>query len=326
MSHEPPPENPPPLRDEPGAAGALLREGEAAFRRGLDESQAFGRGTRTRKRRATATWSAAIALCAGGLVWLGTKASAPFVPPGAISVTAETWMLAPSPAPSAVAPALAVSTNAVMPPPPPAPPAPPLSVQAPVSLASEAECRAELAANKAERAVECFRARSREPGVKGEVASYEAARVVFERLNDPARALPWLEEHRQRFPDGALRGEVEWLRVRSLEQAGRFQEALAASETLLASAQGRTLNAELHLLRARIHADALGDCAEAVNELVALIGDPSARGDEAELRRAACLEKLGREGDAIAAYQQYLVRTQPKQAAKAQERLNALER
>lgn len=123
-----------------------------------------------------------------------------------------------------------------------------------------------------------------------------------------------------------MRGEVDWLRVRSLEQTGRFREALAASEALLASPQGRALSGELHLLRARIHADALGDCGEAVSELVALIGDPSAGGDEAELRRAACLEKLGRQSDAIAAYKQYLARTAPKRPANAQARLDALER
>jgi tetratricopeptide (TPR) repeat protein len=326
MSHEPPAPDPPPLRDEPGASGALLREGEAEFRRGLDEPRAFRRGTRTRQRRAAASWSVAVGVWATVLLWLaGTNTSTPWGAPGALSVSAEKLNLAPLREPSPVVPALAVSATAL-----PArrasPPAPPLSsVQAPAAFVSEAECRAELAANKPERAVACFRARSREPGVKGEVASYEAARLAFERLNDPARALPWLEEHRQRFPNGALRGEVDWLRVRSLEHAGRFREALAASETLLASPEGRTLNAELHLLRARIHADAHGDCGEAVSELVALIGEPSARGDEAELRRAACLEKLGRHADAIAAYKQYLARAKPKRAAQAQERLDALE-
>ena len=323
MSHDPAPQSPRPLRDQPGEAGALLREGEAEFRRGLDESYAFRRGARRRRRRAAANWSA-VAVGTALALWLGTRALSPFVPPTAPSVTAEKLNLAPTPKPSAVVPALAVSATAVsdrLAPPPPS-----VSVQAPAAFPSEAECRGELAANKPARAVDCFRARSREHGVTGEVASYEAARLTFERLNDPARALPWLEEHRRRFPDGALRGEVDWLRVRSLERTGRFREALAASETLLASAQGRALSAELHLLRARIHADALGDCGEAVSELVALIGDPSERGDEAELRRAACLEKLGRDSDAIAAYRQYLARAAPKRAANAQERLEALQR
>jgi tetratricopeptide (TPR) repeat protein len=327
MSDESPAQKPPPLRDEPGASGALLREGEAEFRRDLDEPRAFRRGMRTRQRRAAASWSAAAAVWATVLVWLaGTDASTPWVAPGALSVSAEKLHLAPLREPSPVVPALAVSTTAVPARRTSSPAPPPASAQATDTFATEAECRAELAANKPERAVACFRARSRAPGVKGEVASYEAARLAFERLKDPARALPWLEEHRQRFPNGALRGEVEWLHVRSLEQAGRFREALAESETLLASPEGRSLSAELHLLRARIHADAHGDCAEAVSELVALIGEPSARGDEAELRRAACLEKLGRQADAIAAYKQYLARAEPKRAAKAQERLDTLER
>jgi tetratricopeptide (TPR) repeat protein len=325
MSDDPAPQNPRPLRDQPGAAGALLREGRTEFRRGLDESHAFRRGTRTRRRRAAANWSA-VTVGAALALWLGTKALSPFVPPSAPSVSAEKLNQAPTPKPSAVVPALALSATTVSHRQAPPQPQPTVSVQAPAASPSEAECRGELASNKPARAVDCFRARSQEHGVTGEVASYEAARLAFEHLNDPARALPWLEEHRRRFPNGALRGEVEWLRVRSLERVGRFQEALAASETLLASAQGRALSAELHLLRARIHADALGDCGEAVSELVALIGDPSERGDEAELRRAACLEKLGRESDAIAAYRQYLARTAPKRGASAQERLEALQR
>jgi hypothetical protein len=122
-----------------------------------------------------------------------------------------------------------------------------------------------------------------------------------------------------------MRGEVEWLRVQSLAGAGQYAEALAASERLLGTPAGRTLARELHMLRGRIYQDQQGDCGRAASEFVALVGEPGALGDEAELRRAECLEKLGRLGDARAAYAQYLRRARTGNAPKAQERLRALE-
>ena len=321
MDRETGPQEPKRLRDEPGAAADLLRQGEAAFRRGLDESRAFRGGTRVQRRRALVGWAAAAAVCATVLVSLGTNAPRNVV--ATFSVTAEPPSTAPARVPTAAPPTLGVSAAPVTA--PRALPAPTASSEAFSSSTSEEECKRQLAANTPERAVECFRARSRENGLDGEVALYEAARVSVESLNDPSRALPWLEEHRQRFPNGVMRGEIDWLRVRSLERAGRFQEALTASEALLATPAGRTLSGELHLLRARVLADSLGNCADAVSELVALIGEPSSRGDEAELRRAACLEKLGRKADAVAAYTQYLTRAEPKRAAHARERLAALQ-
>ena len=58
---------------------------------------------------------------------------------------------------------------------------------------------------------------------------------------------------------------------------------------------------------------------------MALVGEPGVRGDEAELRRAACLEQLGRHQDAKKAYAQYLERENPAAAGRARERLQSLE-
>jgi hypothetical protein len=61
-----------------------------------------------------------------------------------------------------------------------------------------------------------------------------------------------------------------------------------------------------------------------VSELVALVGEPGERGDEAELRRARCLEKLGRSTDARAAYQHYLERPDARNGQEARRRLSDL--
>jgi hypothetical protein len=157
------------------------------------------------------------------------------------------------------------------------------------------------------------------------VALYEAARLTAERLREPSRALALLEEHEKRFSNGAMRGEVAWLRVQSLRDLGRLDEALARSEALLSSPEGRALASELHWLRGRIYQDGRADCGRAASEFVALVGEPGARGDDAELRRARCLEQLGRNDDAAAAYQRYLARADARHAAEARARLSALQ-
>jgi hypothetical protein len=188
----------------------------------------------------------------------------------------------------------------------------------------ESRCRRLAASGDGERAFDCFQTLARGSGIGAEVSSYEAARVSAELLRDAPRALRLLDEHATRFPDGAMRGEVRWLRVRSLERAGRLDEALSESEALLAAPEGRALASDLHWLRARIYGDTRHDCARAVTELVSLVGEPGARGDEAEMKRAACFEELGRTGEALAAYQHYLERQGPARAEQAKARMEAL--
>ena len=157
-----------------------------------------------------------------------------------------------------------------------------------------------------------------------EVALYEAARLTADPLHDAARALDLLSEHQQRFPNSALRIEVEWLRVRSLEHVGRLDEALTESEALLDAAGGRVLAPKLHALRGRIYGVARHDCAHAMREYVALVGEPDRTGDDAEFRRAECLEQLQRPDEARSAYQHYLDRRDPSNAERARARLAAL--
>jgi len=172
--------------------------------------------------------------------------------------------------------------------------------------------------------VECYQTIARESGIGAEVALYEAARLSAEALGDAPGALALIEQHTARFPKSVLRVEVEWLKIRSLERAERLDEALSASEALLDSSVGRALAPKLHLLRGRIYADARHECRLALSEYVALLGEPGPAGDEAEFKRARCLEQLQRVDEARAAYQRYLGRADARSAEIARARLVAI--
>jgi hypothetical protein len=320
MTDELLPKNPPRLAGDGGEAGELLRSAGDRFGERLDESGAFRSVERRRRRRAALSWGI---VCASGVVAVtALTQSVGRVAPGAsaeLMLTAE-----PLPPPTAVA---SVPAPPVVDPPaarvePSKASAP--AVRIPSLPSSEEGCRKLVAESESERAVECFRALGRGQGLGAEVASYEAARISAETLRDAARTLRLLDEHVVRFPSGAMRGEVRWLRVQSLERAGRLDEALAESEALLAAPEGRALSSELHWLRARIYEGALNDCQLAASELVALIAEEGPRGDEAAMRRAACLERLGRTNEARAAYEHYLGRAEPRRAAEARARVEAL--
>lgn len=194
----------------------------------------------------------------------------------------------------------------------------------PSAPSTDATCRAWVSQRHPERAVECYRTLARESGIGAEVALYEAARLSIEALGDAPRALALLEQHNARFPSSVLRIEVKWLEIRSLERAGRLDEALSASEALLDSPAGRSLAPKLHLLRGRIYADARHECALALPEYVALLGEPGQAGDEAEFNRARCLDQLHRTEEAGAAYRRYLDRADARSADAARVRLNAI--
>ncbi|MES1176154.1 MAG: tetratricopeptide repeat protein [Myxococcales bacterium] len=193
-----------------------------------------------------------------------------------------------------------------------------------VDPVTDSTCRSWANQGQVEHAVECFRSIAREPGLPAQVALYEAARLAADALHDSERALRLIDQHQERFPDSALRIEVEWLRIRCLEHSGRLDEALSASETLLDSAAGRPLAARLHLLRGRIYQSARSDCGHALPEYVALLGEPGTAGSDAELRRAECLEQLQRPAEARAAYQHYLERGDARDAERARSRLLVL--
>jgi tetratricopeptide (TPR) repeat protein len=191
-------------------------------------------------------------------------------------------------------------------------------------MQDEATCRRLSSEGRLEQAVACFQVVGRGTDLKSEVALYEAARLSGEGLHDPQRALALLEQYSKRFPSSALRGEVEWLRVRNLERTGQLEDALNASEELLSSPVGRPLASKLHLMRGHIYQRGRSDCAHAVREYVALLGEPGKDGDDAEFQRAQCLEQLGQPSEARVAYERYLTRKDAHDAELATQRLNAL--
>lgn len=308
------------LAEEEGEAGSLLRRAAPEFTRGFDEARAFRRMERARLRRTALNWSLSAAAVAAAVVVVAATVVRSTPEPDRVTLDPEPVR------PAEVARSEDVTSAAVVPrprPPPSAATAPIAPRPAPEPV-KEADCRRLVSAGKAERAVECFKEVSRGEGVQSEVALYEAARLTIERLQDASRGLALVDEYKRRFETGALRGEIEWLRVQALQRAGRVDEALSASEALLATPIGRNLAAELHFLRGRMLQDQRGDCARAASEFVSLIGEPGARGDEAELRRAECLERIGRNADARAAYERYLQRPNAAQAERARKRLSGL--
>jgi hypothetical protein len=97
-----------------------------------------------------------------------------------------------------------------------------------------------------------------------------------------------LRELRTRFPAGALRAEVSVSLAELLPQVGRYQDALAESETALRLAATPRRTAEVHLLRARILGVGLHDCVRAQDEYQAAAhgGSPPIRSEsQAELAR-----------------------------------------
>jgi hypothetical protein len=160
----------------------------------------------------------------------------------------------------------------------------------------------------------------------------EAQRAVLElailreqQLQDPAGAANALRDYRKRFPDGALRGEVDFALVELLPKTGQARAALRESEALLNTAWGRSRTSELRLMRGRVAQDQIGDLEQAIQELSFVKSEFGAVGDEATLRTAQCYERAGKRDQAKASYREYLARKGVTQAEFARERLRKLE-
>jgi len=326
---------PPRLASRDDRAGRLLREAEHAFRAHLSPDRAWNRFQARRQRRWFTRFAVLAAAAAGAVVFvhqrLAVRASTepvtlvaehvPASPPRSPTPSHdEVVERRISPPPSSVArsrPLLRAASSLIA-------TAREATTPLPPETLTDATCRAWASQAHPERAVDCYQSLARESGIGAEVALYEAARLSAEALGDAPRALGLLQQHNARFPNSVLRVEVQWLKIRSLERAGKLDEALSASEALLDSAVGRALAPKLHLLRGRIYATARRECALALPEYVALLGEPGPAGDEAEFNRAQCLEQLHKPEEARAAYQRYLGRSDARSADAARARLLAL--
>jgi hypothetical protein len=81
-------------------------------------------------------------------------------------------------------------------------------------------------------ALACFARQSAQPGLTGELALIELARIRRDVKGDLAGAEQALAEHRRRFPRGALAAEATGSRVELLLRLGRAGEALDESDHL----------------------------------------------------------------------------------------------
>ncbi|HET9953904.1 MAG TPA: hypothetical protein VFQ61_05355 [Polyangiaceae bacterium] len=189
---------------------------------------------------------------------------------------------------------------------------------------SETDCRTHSRQGRTTQAIECFEQLSRGNGIQADVATYEVARLSATSGTDPLQVLSLLDRYQQRFPEGVMRGEVDWLRVQSLYRSGRHRAALSESDALLSTSAGRVLAAEVHWLRGIIFEERLLDFGRAASEFVTFVGMPGARGDEGEWRRARCLERLGRRTEATEAYRRYLERGDARRAAEVRSKLEEL--
>jgi hypothetical protein len=298
----------------------LLQQASRGFRAGELEGTAFRRLERTRFARVAFKLGLVAAVLSVGLVALKMRLPGEGGEQWAM-VEKETLSAPPAPLlPKVPAPEAVSAPETVV----PAPKLAPLASSSRPMPADEATCQRLSRQGELPAAVECYRSLARGSGVIAELGLYRAAKIELENRGRAAPALALLEEHQSRFASGALRGEVDWLRVQALARAGRVDDALSASERLLSGPLGGPLSADLHALRGRLLQDHKRDCGRAIREFVSLVGAPGPRGEEAEFRRAGCLEALGRAADAQAAYEQYLRRPDAAQRGRAQERLRVL--
>jgi hypothetical protein len=166
------------------------------------------------------------------------------------------------------------------------------------------DCRAFARGGEPRKAEACYLARSSGSGLEAETALLEVARLRRDVLGDSAGALQALEGYRNRFPHGSLRGEADIAHVALLTRLGRQSEALAESQRLLDSPNGRERAFELRMLRGNIHRKS-GNVLRAAQEFAqaeALDGASS----EATYFHGVSIEELGDAAGAAAAYRRYL--------------------
>lgn len=170
------------------------------------------------------------------------------------------------------------------------------------------DCREHARGGEPRKAEACYLERAKGSGLDAETALLEIARIRRDVLEDPAGALRALEGYRQRFPNGALRHEADINRAVLLARLGRSSQALAETERLLDSPQGRERAFELRLLRGNIYRKGLGNTARAAREYETAEKLERANSESTYLL-GSCLEELGDADGARAAYHRYLERS-----------------
>lgn len=143
-------------------------------------------------------------------------------------------------------------------------------------------------------------------GARAEAALYEMGRLRHGALSDDQGALAAFEEYRRRFPQGALRQEVE-LSVIETELAMPDPSAADRDLDAFLEAWPRSERRdELRLVRANLRRDR-GDCTRALVDYEALAHHPT-RGDDATFFAASCAKQSGDAEDARRRLEGYLER------------------
>jgi hypothetical protein len=210
---------------------------------------------------------------------------------------------------------------------PPTPSLPSSAADATPKLAEAAngpDCREFARGGEPKKAESCYLERSSGTGLDAETALLEVARLRRDVLGEPLSALNALEDYRKRFPNGSLQSEADLAHVVLLTRLGRHDEALAESQRLLDSPNGRERAFELRVLRGNIFRKGLGNKELALEEY-AQAEKLDGSNSEATYLRGSCLEELGDAEAASRAYRRYLEKAPSgKRAAEIRERLGRL--
>jgi len=113
--------------------------------------------------------------------------------------------------------------------------APPSRNEPPQAPADAPDCGRLTRQGAIDPALACFARAAEQPGLAGELALIELARIRRDVKGDLAGAERALAEHRRRFPRGALADEATGSRVELLLRLGRASEALSESEHIAGS-------------------------------------------------------------------------------------------
>jgi len=186
------------------------------------------------------------------------------------------------------------------------------------------ECGQLAAGKNAREALLCYEEQAVQPGLAGETAQYELARLLRDTFASPERALAAFKDQRARFPKGALRTEADLSIIELLPRLGRHAEAMGEIEQFLAAHPKSQRRGELHLMRGNIFREVLHDLNRAEREYASAAESGGRVGDDSRFMRAVCLETLGRVEEAGKAFQDYLRQDGTAHREEAERRLEHL--
>ncbi len=223
----------------------------------------------------------------------------------------------PTPAPSAVAPAVPTAarlhhagkrlgaghTLALASPGDGAPSTDRTAPETPTAEAAAA--RAALASGDAPRALQLYKTMAQGTGPSAENAAYEIGKVLNEKMGQPQSAVAAWRRYRAANPEGILRVEADVSIIETLGRIGESDEALSEANEFLRRHPDSERRTEIARLAGDLYR-ARGDCRHALGPYQVALGASRPRDavEAAAFHRADCLVRLGDTGgaDAVRAY------------------------